>query len=256
MSNLAILSVARCMRKVRRIPHNSFTLIELLVVIAIIAILASMLLPSLQKARSKAKGTSCINNLKQLSLAALTYSTDWEDQLIMQGQNSRFSYTSVMLEAKILERNEKSVRCPENKRRIDLTKIEDQIKENCYGANMNGCVTVNGQWHAEGVRGGSPVFSKDGCSVLIYTKMLKPSDYIFAVCSRVTSDEQAYALTTRNNLNYGGAVAWASNAWAIHDRMKVNMAYGDGHVAPTTRDEHFKRWGGEWDTSNPPVWVY
>ena len=71
-----------------------FTLVELLVVIAIIAILASLLLPSLGRARDMAKASSCKNNLKQCSTAMFSYAMDNGDIVPLYSFNNAVSGSS------------------------------------------------------------------------------------------------------------------------------------------------------------------
>jgi len=61
----------------RRPVRPAFTLIELLVVIAIIAILASLLLPSLRKAKDSANKIACLGNERQIALAVISYSESY-----------------------------------------------------------------------------------------------------------------------------------------------------------------------------------
>lgn len=68
-------------RLLRYTETSGFTLIELLVVIAIIAVLAAILFPVFAQAREKARQTACASNMRQMGLAVLMYTQDYDERL-------------------------------------------------------------------------------------------------------------------------------------------------------------------------------
>jgi len=73
---------AKTGRSAGMVLSAGFTLVELLVVLAVLAILAALLLPALTRSQSRAQAMTCLNNLKQLSLAWLLYAEENSDLLV------------------------------------------------------------------------------------------------------------------------------------------------------------------------------
>lgn len=76
-----------------RLTRRSFTLIELLVVVAIIGLLLALLLPALQHAKEQARGSYCMNNQRQLAIAAIAFAEDHSGYFQMTTPNTRSSWS-------------------------------------------------------------------------------------------------------------------------------------------------------------------
>ena len=104
--------------------RSGFTLIELLVVIAIIAILAAILFPVFAQAREKARGISCLSNMKQVGMATALYVQDYDETFPMNfymGSNGPAPCVFVVWVALVpYIKNVQVYQCPSNPTALDF----------------------------------------------------------------------------------------------------------------------------------------
>jgi prepilin-type N-terminal cleavage/methylation domain-containing protein len=155
---------------------KGFTLIELMIVIAIIAILAAVLVPNFMRAREASRLTACKSNLKSLSTAMETYSTDF-DGLYPGGLNAGVitdagnhnNTDDTPRGAQSLRRDYvgKRIACPTTR----TTAYAIAIAQNSAAYIVNCPAVANTPTHRQGPQTGGPILhSNVGIPTQLYSK--------------------------------------------------------------------------------------
>lgn len=219
--------------------RRAFTLIELLVVISIIALLSAMLLPAITMVRTAAKSSKCQSALRQIGMAAFSYSSDNEG-LIIRAWGSAFSDPSWMqVLAEPLEAfsggtglsniNRRSViwGCPLASRAATVP---------AKGIGFGISLTMYSMWDGPG-RAWDPVADRAINSQWLSTAY-GWGPYMEMTTARITySTSRIFFADCVQDPGIGGDYGWhlySHLPWIVSYRHlnKANIVFFDGHVGP------------------------
>ncbi len=227
------------MNKYKMNRKQGFTLIELLVVIAIIAILASILFPVFARARENARRSTCQSNLKQIGLAFMQYSQDYDETFPLYSRSGPGPWDRVIspyagVKSEPNSRNTSIYRCPSDPyARVDSgnegipTRSYAMPQPSGGGANSTNYGMAEKK-NTDGTNGGVPVADVADPSRTIMTGELPHPD------NRFGNGNQS--IIRRVCYGSGGGQSGQAQDTAVEMRGKTlhfegwNYLFVDGHV--------------------------
>lgn len=218
---------------VRKAPCRAFTLVELLVVIAIIGLLIAILLPSLNRARAKAKGLVCLSNMRNLMQAVYLYTGPKGKfptaGLTHGGQDDDTERSWVEQLAETYGRGSEIIRCPMDEsehweRPLDVGTLTGRLRKTSFASTSYTAYPI----------GNYPVFSR-------FEQIHRPSDTIFWVELAEVGEFAAADHVHPENWWFGDPRELASQEMQL-DRHEGKSHYGmmDGHAQPYVFEDTYE----------------
>ncbi len=238
------ISMSPLTRHSVRSSRAAFTLIELLVVIAIIAILAAILFPVFARARENARRTSCQSNLKQIGLAFIQYSQDYDETYPMRYSTAQALSFDAFIQpylgvgkiqnaTSVRNQNSSIMKCPSDSiTRYGAGDIAPRSYSMPYypGANddlffsMRRTIDPNGKSYSPG----RPLASlEDPSGTLMLTERVVDANVFGAANGSETASVACGAI---NGCNWGPQINPANGVSDAYHLGTFNYLFADGHV--------------------------